>query len=114
MNRNYRRYLVAGVSLGALSALPLGAATTSTVNCDPGLQNGCDQVPGADDTVDLTLVISDAGDDYFYGVTDTNDGAATASVTSTANGRIYQSGTATGGDATLLISNLGTAAIGAI
>src|SRR5690606_25107713 len=77
MNRNYRRFLVAGVSLGALSALPVAAAVTSTVNCDPGTQNGCDQTASSDE-VDLTLVISGAGDTFAYGVTDTADGAAVA------------------------------------
>src|SRR5690606_951445 len=110
MNRHYRRFLVASVSLGALSALPAGAATTSTVNCDPGVQNGCDLSISDPTGVDLTLVISGAGDDYFYG----ESGAATASVTGTANGEIHQRGTATAGDAGLVIENLGSAMIGAV
>src|SRR5690606_29920015 len=120
MNRNYRRYLVAGVSLGALSALPVGAATTSTVNCDLGAPAGCSQAPGADDTVDLTLIISDAGNQETYGVIDVTPTAANALVATTADGKMEQTGLATGGTtaapalAFVEISNAGTATIGAI
>src|SRR5690606_17033479 len=114
MNRNYRRYLVAGVSLGALSALPAGAATTSTVNCDLGAPAGCVQTPAADDTVDLTMIMSDAGNQEFYGQTTAGAGTINANVSTTANGEFLQQGTATTGDATLAITNSGTATIGAV
>ena len=116
MNRNLRRFLTAGVSLGALAAVPGHAATVTTETADPGVQNGFDQTY-SDDTVDITLVLSDIGDDFFYGVTDTADGAATAIVSSTTDpngGLIWQTGTATAGDATLVLSNVGTATVGAI
>ncbi|HEX9807537.1 MAG TPA: hypothetical protein VGA34_11630, partial [Alteraurantiacibacter sp.] len=59
------------------------------------------------------MIMSDAGNQEFYGVT-SNGALPSAFVTSTANGEFNQQGVANAGDATLVISNAGTATIGAI
>lgn len=64
MNRNLRRFLTASVSIPALTAVPVLAAT-STLDCTP---IGCSQIDNAGDPVsDLTLVITAIGDDEDYG-----------------------------------------------
>src|SRR5690606_34548920 len=113
--RNYRRYLVAGVSLGALSALPTGVAA-QTVTCDPVAQNGC-ELTDNDPTVELTMIMSEAGDDFFYGDSVAGDGGVAVVVSSTTdpNGGLFVlAGTAATGDALLSFSNAGTATIGAV
>ncbi len=83
-----RRYLTLSVSTLAICvAAPAFAATTTTPGFAQSTTAG---------EVDSTLTISNIGDDFTFGVTDTGGTTATASVVSIPTGEVSQTGSAIG------------------
>ena len=88
MNRNLRRILATGVSLGALNAIPALAATTTAPGISDHVTSG---VP-----IDDTITISNIGVTNVTGVSATGGVSETASVTSVPTGKVEQTVTGTG------------------